>query len=409
MNMTAFHVAPEDVMALLDGELSTSEASALTAHLEDCAECAQIAQQFRAVSKSLSSWKTPKLRKEAEELVIVQGTTADSGHQIRKPGLFIRASFWSWKQYAWMAVAAMSMLLIGVSFLTQRQAHQTAQVVDIGAYMGASKAEHTVAGGAGGTRDRLLEPRASATPLPSNGLQDVLREPESPAPMIARTESLSIVVTDFANSRSSLDMILTRYHGYSAELNVSTTENTPRSLQASLRIPAAALASALSDLKKLGRVERETQSGEEVTRQHQDLVARLKNSRDTEQRLREILRQRTGKITDVLKVEEEIARVRGEIEEMEAEQQSLEHRVNFAAVELQLAEEYKAQLNSPAPSISTRFHNSVVAGYKNVSETVLDILLFFTEYGPVIILWLAVLASPILFFWRRYNRINRAM
>ena len=46
------------------------------------------------------------------------------------------------------------------------------------------------------------------------------------------------------------------------------------------------------------------------------------------------------------------------------EQKALEHRVDFASVELQLTEEYKAQLNPPAPSVSTRIHNAFVAGYQ---------------------------------------------
>src|SRR2546429_2056582 len=41
-----------------------------------------------------------------------------------------------------------------------------------------------------------------------------------------------------------------------------------------------------------------SQAGEEVTRQHQDLTVRLKNSRNTEARLNDVLRQRDGKITD---------------------------------------------------------------------------------------------------------------
>ena len=111
----------------------------------------------------------------------------------------------------------------------------------------------------------------------------------------------------------------------------------------------------IAELKSLGHVENETQAGEEVTQQHADLVARLKNSRETEQRLQAILLQRTGKISDVLAVEQEIARVRGEIEQMEAEQKTLEHRVDFASIELSLAEEYKAQIGSPSPSNATRF------------------------------------------------------
>lgn len=245
----------------------------------------------------------------------------------------------------------------------------------------------------------------------SNGLsrglgdhvQDSFGVDGQPSPMIARTISLSIVVKDFVGSRSSLDAVLARHHGYSAQLNVATPENAARSIQASLRIPATALPSAIADLKTLGRVENESQSGEEVTQQHTDLVARLKNSRETEQRFRSILQQRTGNVVEVLQVEEGIARVRGDIERMEAEQKALEQRVEFTAVELQLTEEYKAQLNPPAPSVSIRVHNSFVAGYHNLSETILGILLFFAEYGLTLLLWLIILALPVIFVRRRYR------
>lgn len=412
MNVTAFHVAPEEVMALLDGELSTSEASSVSSHLDECTECSQIAQRLRAASRSLATWTVAEVPNAIENLV---KQAAKDGHRVGKPGLFIRASFWSWKRHALMAGGAISVFAVAVAILTPNLMRpkstfsgfidpQSAHLHEYDRYRG---------GGGGGDRDKLQRDGSSMGAMlgrpPANGMQDVLKEDtEASAPMIARTVSLSVLVKDFATSRSALDMILARYHGYSAELSVNTTENAPRSLQASLRIPAPALPSALNDLKKLGRVEKETQSGEEVTRQHEDLLARLRNCRDTEQRLRQMLQQRTGKITDVLKVEEEIARVRGEIEEMETEQQSIEHRVNFASVELQLAEEYMAQLNPPAPSISTRFRNALIAGYQNVSETVLDILLFFTEYGPVIVLWVAMLAAPVLLLWRRYRRIRAA-
>jgi chromosome segregation ATPase len=224
--------------------------------------------------------------------------------------------------------------------------------------------------------------------------------------MIARTVSLSIVVKDFATARVSLDSILARHRGYAAQLTAATAEHAPRSLQASLRIPAPELASVLAELKSLGRVGNESQSGEEVTQQHTDLVARLQNSRETEERLRAILQQRTGKIEDVLQVEEEIARVRGEIESMEAEQQALEHRVDFATIDLQLTEEYKAELNSPSASVSNRIHNAFVAGLRNAAETILGIVLFFEESGPVLLIWLAILGVPVSLLWRRYRRMQ---
>jgi hypothetical protein len=225
--------------------------------------------------------------------------------------------------------------------------------------------------------------------------------------MIARAVSLTILVKDFTAARASLDTILTQHQRYSAQLTVSTPENVPRSFQASLRIPSPNLSATLTQLRSLGRVQNESQSGEEVTQQHADLVARLQNSRETEERLRAILQQRTGKIEDVLQVEEEIARIRGEIESMESDQKALDHRVDFASVDLQLTEEYKAQFNAPDASASTRMQNAFVTGLSNASATLLGIVLFFEEYAPVILIWLAILGLPALLIWRRYRRISR--
>jgi hypothetical protein len=227
--------------------------------------------------------------------------------------------------------------------------------------------------------------------------------------MIARTVSLTITVKDFATARAALDAILARHHGYSAQLTVSTPENSPRAFQASLRIPAPELAPALTELRALGRVQNESQSGEEVTQQHTDLVARLKNYRESEERLQSILRQRTGKVEEVLQVEEEIERVRGEIESMEADQKALEHRVDFASVDLQLNEEFKAQFSAPDTSASTRMHNAFIAGMSNVSDTLLGTVLFFEEYGPVLLIWLAIFGLPALIVLRRYRKVRRRL
>jgi hypothetical protein len=223
--------------------------------------------------------------------------------------------------------------------------------------------------------------------------------------MIARAASLTIRVKDVEAARSSLDSILARHHGYPAQLNVTSPENGPRGFQASLRIPALELLSAIGEIKGLGRLENESQSGEDVTRQHADLGARLKTARATEERFRAILEQRTGKISDVLEVERSIAGVRGEIEAMEAEQRTLEHRVDFASVEIQMVEEYKAQLSSP-DSVSTRIYNAFVAGYRNARETLLGFLLFFEEYGPALVIWLGFIALPVLLAWRWYKRVR---
>ena len=226
------------------------------------------------------------------------------------------------------------------------------------------------------------------------------------APMIARTASLTILVQDFAAARNSLDAFLARYGGYSANLAIDTPENGQRRFQASLRIPANQLDSALADLKKLGRGLNESQSGQEVTQQHADLAARLQNSRETELRLRDVLAQRTGKIGDVLQVEQEIAWVRGEIETMESEQKALEHRVAFAGVDLQLVEEYNERLNPSPVSTVSRLRNAFVEGIRSASGTLLGLILFLEEFAPSILIWATLLGLPAYFVWRRHKRVS---
>jgi Domain of unknown function (DUF4349) len=100
--------------------------------------------------------------------------------------------------------------------------------------------------------------------------------------------------------------------------------------------------------------------------------------------------------------------VRGEIEQMEGEQKSLEHRVGFSTIDLNLGEEYKAQINSPSSSIATRFHNALVTGYRDALAIVIGIILFFAQYIPSLLVWL-VLVLPIAWFVRRRWLRVRAM
>ncbi|MGD0734346.1 MAG: DUF4349 domain-containing protein [Terracidiphilus sp.] len=446
-------IMPEIIMAWLDGELPSAESRTVAAHIDQCAECAHFAADFRATSQSLSNWTIPQVPSQLENSVAELVQQKAAGQSLPKQKLFMRSSFWTWKQWTLGTGCAAIMLLLAVSlaiptvgsykmaqrqrtmaFLkpqTESQSIDSQPIADKQSIPVEGRVMNSlvsIAPGVAGTyaysAGALQSPPPPKPPPatakkadrfarglatlnndgPSNQIGGGGPVTAAPAPMIARTVSLIITVKDFAAARASLDSILARHHGYAAQLNVNTPENQPRSFQASLRIPAPELAASLTELRSLGRVQNESQSGEEVTQQHTDLVARLKNSRETEQRLQAILAQRTGKVADVLEVEEQIERVRGEIESMEADQKALEHRVDFATVDLQINEEYKAQFNPPATPVSTRIHNAFVTGLDNAAATLLGFVLFLEEDGPVILIWLAILGLPCLFFWRRYRK-----
>jgi hypothetical protein len=403
MSTTTHPVSPEEIMDFLDSELPVDRAQSVSTHMETCASCRGVVEGLQQTKKSVTSWRVAPLPAAIEDRIQSAAAKAPASSDTSNPEIFRSVRLWSWKQRVGaLAGTAIAVLLLFSVLVPNRDFAPKAPSVDrtrvnLGPRLQAAEPQANWVGQGGASNSEM-----SQLPPMNQGRNPIA--PTIPAkPMIARTVSLSIIAKEFDKARGSLDAILARHNGYAANLSASTPQGSARSIQASLRIPAPQLVAALAELKSLGRVELENQSGEEVTQQHADLVARLKNSRETEQRLQAILTQRTGKISDVLEVEQEIARVRGEIEQMEAEQKNLEHRVDFATIDLKLSEEYKAKLDSPAPAISTLIHNAAVNGYRNVADTLLSILLFFAEYGPVLCFWLLVLAVPAWLIRRRWR------
>jgi hypothetical protein len=395
-------VSPEKIMAYLDGELSVTDSAAVEQHLQNCPDCRHSINAQKQLSIALTTWEVPELPASAETLVLA---AARSGLPARKWALPGRA-----RNRVLLIVTCSAAVLIGVvAWNGVRAPHMSAAVrpstpkqekggstADIDFYKS--------------RLDELIQRRQQAAFASDMAVErDEAQVPPSethpnPQPMIARTVSLAIVAKQFVAARTSLDAILAKHHGYAAELTINTEQSSAPSLQASLRIPADELAAALAELRKLGEVQTETQGGEEVTQQQADLVARLKNSRETEQRLQAVLLQRTGKVADILAVEQEIARVRGEIEQMESEQEGLEHRVSFATVDLKLSEEYRAGLSSPSPSVFTRLRNAGVHGFRDAFDSLVSLALFILQISPTVLLWALILILPIRYVWKRRAR-----
>ncbi|MFI5098259.1 MAG: DUF4349 domain-containing protein [Candidatus Acidiferrales bacterium] len=492
MKSTTHAVAPEEVMAYLDGELSPAGAQTVGAHVAQCAECANLAEKFRSTSESLSRWNVEAIPAKVENSVVELTAKTRSGLRIGHAIDFIRTSFWTWKQWAaWLgATAGVLVLIVAIvtpnlmrskmaaneaSAVASLRVLNTALVSYSGAYghypfllrslgppqtgnvnedaaglvdpllAGGRKAGYVFTyrtmpgegrydrsgytikadpidpnstGHRGFSTDQTLVIRTDGGEVLDGGYSqrswergmggigehETVQSQAEIAPMIARTAELKLVVERFDEARNGMNGILLRHNGYIGQLSASSESGSARTLSASLRVPAGELDACLDELRKLGRVTQESQAGEEVTRQHLDLVARLNNSRHTEARLADVLQKHGSQTKDILEVEKESARVRAEIEQMEAEQKTLEHRVEFATVNLQLTEEYKAELGAPAASVSNGIHNAMVAGYRNASDTILGIVLFSMEYGPSLVIWLLILLLPVVFVWRRYRK-----
>ena len=328
--MNQHPVEQEEVMAYFDGEASPDRAAAIADHLAHCEECAKLAANFETVSQRMSKW-----------------TVGVAPARLRQKS-----------QRRWMWVGAVAAcLLVGLLTLIQ--------TTGVNYY---------------------ATPRVSLM-APAARPQEAARSTNfsmDRAPMIAKTSQLSLTTTAFDQARSSLEQILKRHNGYVQQLDITARQNEPRALDASLGIPSDQLDATMAEIKKLGTVESESQSGQDVTRDYVDVSARLSNARNTEERLRAILHDHTGKMSDVLEVEQEISRVRGEIEQMEAEKASLTSRVQFATLKVSIHEASKAATGYP---LWDRLRNAGHDGYTSVIDGLVGVAAFLLAYGPGIVIW----------------------
>lgn len=412
-------VAPEELMAYLEGELPVDRAAAVAAHLQECRECQILAVELKDISENLTAWTVePKELAISPELIQAlderasQPQTGESGSRWN----WLRArrlrGFAPWIGGAFAGGVAALLLAFTLIFSLGRGEHEVKPAMQ--------QSETSLRRGAtlsapAASRDSVAMMYRAAPPAPNAAelakrMQEaqlasnleVKHTTEPPAaPMILRTAQLTVVTQDLERARAGMDKIVQKYSGYVGDLSASAPSDGPRKLTATLRVPATQLDAALAEIKTLGRVESESQNGQDVTAQYVDLQARLSNSRNTEQRLIDLLRQRTGKLSDVLEVETELSRVREEIERMEGERRLLSKQVEFATLTATVSEEFKAPARVAPDSLGTRFRNAASDGVQSVITFVISVGLFLVSDGPMLLLWVAILFFPARYAWRK--------
>ncbi len=180
-----------------------------------------------------------------------------------------------------------------------------------------------------------------------------------------------------------------------AEDSAANVSRGPQSATVVARVPAKNLESLARSVAGLGEVTAQTAGQDDITAQVVDLEARLKNLRAEEIRLRSFL-NKANRVADMLSIERELSRVRGEIEAMQAQQRYLADQVAMATLTVTMSQ--------PAPVVTPAgtnwgFGDAVTRGVQSAAAllgSIITVSIALLPFAAVILLawWLVVV-------WRR--------
>ncbi|MES2179436.1 MAG: DUF4349 domain-containing protein [Gemmatimonadota bacterium] len=166
--------------------------------------------------------------------------------------------------------------------------------------------------------------------------------------MLIRTGEASIEVKQVDDAVSRIRQTAGQFGGFVANTAIRTGKDEQPTATLELRVPTAQFDALLAALRSIGKVETVTANAQDVGEEYVDLGARVANSRRVEARLVEMLATRTGKLSDVLTVEQELARVRQEIERHDARMRFLERRASLSSLTVTLHQQFTF-IERPSP------------------------------------------------------------
>ena len=162
---------------------------------------------------------------------------------------------------------------------------------------------------------------------------------------LIRNAKIELEVESFDTTVQKITAFVNEERGYVATTSSEKQANGKLRGEVVVKVIPENLDRFLQKVRGLGQLKNQSLGTEDVTKAYFDTDSRLKNARVMEQRLIEILKTKTGKVSDLLQVEKELGRVREDIEKMQGALKYMDAMVQFATVTISLAEK---DLEEPA-------------------------------------------------------------
>jgi len=403
----------------LYGELSAEEQRQWHTHLVDCAACREAHQETKTMNKILEETLAQQKPDPAFEQRMLAGFRNRVPERIGLLKLLAGLMRVRAAQVTAVAAVLLGLVLLGTMMTRESAAPLRSQVTGTLEPAGAGALDKSDELAAGKQKHLPLAAPAVASETRSQGEQNFTAYPatapsaetaqaeraaresapdavamnsaaeansaETPAPGLAnrkliRNASVELEIVSFDDTVQKITAFAAEERGYVATANSQKQANGKLRGEVIVKVLPQNLDRFLQKIRGLGELKNQTMGTEDITKAYFDTDARLKNARVMEQRLIEMLKTKTGKVSDLLQVEKELGRVREEIEKMQGELKYWDSQVQFATVRISLAEKdmeepaaflikERSQLALYAPDVEKIYNDIKALASPNVQIT----------------------------------------
>lgn len=219
--------------------------------------------------------------------------------------------------------------------------------------------------------------------------------PNQPAPvpvqgtMVIKQASLTVSVASgsFDDKLAAVRALVAQEQGFisgtDAQANTPDVTDRIRSGVVTFMVPSDRFDETIDQLSKLGRVQNEHISGQDVSAQYVDLQARLANAEAQRDAMLALL-TKAQSVQDIIAIQTQLGQITQQIEELKGQIQYLEHNTAFSTVSVQIVE-----AGAPAsvqPQDSWGFATALSDAAHNFVTTINYIISGLGAIGPIVLL-----------------------
>lgn len=360
--------------AFIDAEINEQENNKLNAHLDSCESCTVEFEELKYMTLLMGEIELKELPPGYEEELHEKLLLASSEISEKKvldhsqpDGLFsnafrsLKSIKFNKKFYAYAAIPAVLLIMVfatkdfwntskGDSALADEN-YMVMETTAAAMEMDYGKSEDG-ANGAGfvtssapeftANDDVRLKSNLTVTGTQGSNEETFVESSYRNGRMIIQTANVQMDIEKYDDVMAQLKAYVTDANGYIENESTSFKYYNSDTDQlkygyVTLRIPAEGYNSVLEQIKNLGLVTNDSSNATDVTKAYRDTAAEIENLKITESRLREIMNQAV-EIADILSIENELTRVRGDINSYEKQIKDWESLVDLTTITVSLNE-----------------------------------------------------------------------